>query len=219
MAAAPRPSERLPKIHPEQRYRAVLLVGAPGTGKGTQGAILEKIPGFFHFAMGDALRNIDIRSESGKKFYEYSSRGELVPDEFVIRFWALALNAHATLGDFKPHDDLLILDGMPRTVAQAQILESHIEVLRIIHLVCKDENAMFERLRRRALKENRIDDASEDVIRRRMKVYTRETEAVLDFYPRDKVHKVQSEGSPARVLYQILAVVAPLQDQHYTGLL
>ncbi|MCZ7649301.1 MAG: nucleoside monophosphate kinase [Planctomycetota bacterium] len=199
------------------RYRAVLLMGAPGSGKGTQGGILGQIPGFYHFAMGDALRVINIRSDLGKIFYEYTSRGELVPDDVVIKFWAKNLDAHATLGDFKPDDDLLILDGIPRTVNQARVLQQHIQVQRIIHLVCRDENAMFERLRRRALKENRADDADEKVIRRRMKVYEDATRPVLEFYSKDIVAEVESVGSPARVLSQILTVLAPLQDQHFSG--
>jgi len=219
MASERKPqSGRLPKADGSGfRYRAVLLFGAPGVGKGTQGSIIANIPGFFHFAMGDALRVIDIRGDIGKVFYEHTSRGELVPDEYVIKFWAKNLEAHATLGDFKPHDDLLVLDGIPRTVNQAHILQAHIEVLKVIHLVCRDENAMFERLRRRALKENRVDDADDKVIRRRMKVYEQSTKPVLDFYPKEIISEVQSVGSPARVLFEILSCLSPLQDQHYTG--
>lgn len=212
-------SDRLPKQPADQRYRAVILLGAPGSGKGTQGSILKNIPGFFHFSMGDALRNIDIHSPLGKVFYDYTSRGELVPDEYVIKFWAMTLDAHATLGDFKPMADLLVLDGIPRTLNQAKIMEKYIEVLKVIHLVCRDENVMFERLRRRALKENRVDDADEKVIRRRLKVYDESTKQVLDNYPKEKIAEVESQGAPARVVFDILGVIAPLQDQHYTGVL
>jgi len=212
-------SDRLPKQPGESRYRAVLLLGAPGSGKGTQGSILKTIPGFYHFSMGDALRNIDIHSPLGKVFYDYTSRGELVPDEYVIKFWAMTLDAHATLGDFKPHADLLVLDGIPRTVNQARIMEKYIDVMKVLYLVCRDENVMFERLRRRALKENRIDDADEKVIRRRMKVYETSTRPVIDHYPKTHVAEIESQGSPARVAYDILSVLSPIQDQIYTGVL
>ncbi|MCW8131095.1 MAG: nucleoside monophosphate kinase [Planctomycetota bacterium] len=211
-------SDKLPQ-QSGVRYKAVLLLGAPGSGKGTQGAILKNIPGFFHFSMGDALRNIDIRSPLGKVFYDHTSRGELVPDEYVIKFWARTLDAHATLGDFKPHADLLVLDGIPRTLNQAKIMERYIEVLKVLYLVCRDENAMFERLRRRALKENRIDDADEKVIRRRMKVYESSTQPVVGNYPKEIVAEIESQGSPARVAYDILSVLSPIQDQIYTGVL
>ncbi|MEM6260795.1 MAG: nucleoside monophosphate kinase [Planctomycetota bacterium] len=200
--------------HP--RYRTVLLFGAPGAGKGTQGAILGRIPGFFHVSCGDIFRNIDINSDLGRRFYEHSSRGELVPDELTVKMWANTIKAYTVLGMYKPHDDLLILDGIPRTAHQAELMEEHIEVLQIIHLTCDDEESMFQRLRRRALKENRIDDADEKVIRNRWRVYERETKPVLDHYPSDKIVAVNSIGSPAAVLHDVLDFAVPTQDAHFS---
>jgi adenylate kinase len=197
------------------RYKTVLLFGAPGAGKGTQGKILGTIPGFYHQSCGEVFRSIDIRSELGKAFYEYSSRGELVPDAITVRMWAEAIKGHIALATYKPNYDLLILDGIPRTVEQARIMDSHIEVLKVLHLVCHDQNAMFERLRRRALKENRIDDADERVIRRRWDVYERETRPVLNHYAKDMIVEVDSIGSPAQILLQLLSIVVPIQNKHY----
>jgi len=201
----------------KRKYRTVLLFGAPGAGKGTQGHILGTIPGFYHCACGDVFRNIDIHSELGKVFYEYSSRGELVPDDHTVKMWAESIRARTVLGDYKPHADLLVLDGIPRTVEQAKLMDDYIEVFQVIHLVCKDQDAMFERLRRRALKENRFDDADEKVIRQRWSVYEKETAPVLDYYPQDLVVNVDSIGSPGRVLRDILDFVVPIQDAVFTG--
>jgi len=197
------------------RYKTVLLFGAPGAGKGTQGAILGRIPGFYHCACGDVFRNIDITSDLGRQFYEYSSRGELVPDEVTVKMWAQAIHAHTILGQYKPRADLLVLDGIPRTAQQAKLMEQYIEVLQIIHLVCRDEAEMIHRLRRRALKENRHDDADEKVIRRRWDIYKKETEPVLRHYPAELIHEVDAIGSPAHILHCILTVVSPLQDRHF----
>jgi len=199
--------------HP--KYKTVLLFGAPGAGKGTQGAVLGRIPGFYHCACGDVFRNIDITSDLGKAFYEYSSRGELVPDEITVGIWAQALHARTILGDYKPAADLLILDGIPRTLEQAAIMDARIEVLKVIHLSCNNEEEMFERLRRRALKSNRHDDAKEDVIRNRWEVYERETAPVLRHYSADKVVDIDSMGSPARILRDILDHVVPQQNTHF----
>lgn len=199
----------------EQRYRTILLFGTPGSGKGTQGKVLGTIPGFYHFSCGDVFRSIDINSVLGKIFYEHSSRGELVPDEVTVKMWAQTIGAHTVLSTFKPHNDLLVLDGIPRTLEQAKIMSEHIDVLKVIHLICEDQQAMFERLRRRALKENRFDDADEKVIRRRWKVYKEETSPVLDYYSKDKIVEVNSMGSPARVLRDILDVLVPIQDRHF----
>jgi adenylate kinase len=194
------------------RYKTVLLFGAPGAGKGTQGKVLGTIPGFYHFACGDVFRNIDINSELGKIFYEYSSKGQLVPDDVTVKMWAENIRARATIGTYKPRADLLVLDGIPRTLEQANLMDHHIEVLKVVHLSCSDENAMFERLRRRALKENRYDDADEKVIRKRWEVYEQETRPVLSYYPPEAIVEVDSLGSPARVLRDILDVVVPIQD-------
>ncbi len=202
------------------RFKTVLLFGAPGAGKGTQGAILGRIPGFYHCSCGDVFRNIDITSELGRKFYEHSSRGELVPDEITVAMWAQAIRAHTILGDYKPDADLLILDGIPRTLDQARLMDQHIEVRKIIHLACHDETKMFERLRRRALKSNRHDDADEKVIRRRWQVYERETAPVLGYYPPEMVVEINSIGSPARIVHDILDHTVPVQDklfQKYEG--
>ena len=193
-------------------YKTVLLMGAPGAGKGTQGKVLGTIPGYYHCACGDVFRRIDINSDLGKVFYDYSSRGELVPDEVTVAMWAQSVHAHTVLSEYKPHNDLLILDGIPRTVEQAKIMDKHIDVLKVIHLVCDNELAMFERLRRRALKENRFDDADEKVIRHRWDVYESETRPVLDHYSKDLLVEINSIGSPGQILHDILDHVVPIQD-------
>jgi len=200
-----------------QRYQTVLLFGAPGAGKGTQGAILGRIPGFFHLSCGEVFRSLDIQSELGAIFYEYSSKGELVPDDVTVKMWAENMHAQTVLSLYKTHDDLLLLDGIPRNVKQAELMDEYINVLGIIHLVCPDKEAMIKRLRRRALKENRIDDAQEDVIRRRWDIYERETAPVLNYYPSEVIHEVNAVGSPAAVLQQVLKVTVPIQDIHFNN--
>jgi adenylate kinase len=95
------------------------------------------------------------------------------------------------------------------------MMKKHVKVLKIIHLVCRDKERMIERLRKRALKENRADDAKEEVIRKRWAVYEKETFPVLDCYPRELVAEVDAIGSPARVLQQILACIVPVQEEHF----
>lgn len=201
----------------EPMYQTVLLFGAPGAGKGTQGKILGQIPGFFHLSCGEMFRSLDIHSELGQVFYEYSSRGELVPDDVTVKMWAENIRAQTILSLYKPHDDLLILDGIPRNVEQAKLMEKYIKVLGIVHLVCRDKEAMVKRLRRRALKENRVDDAKEDVIRNRWRVYEKDTEPVLNHYRSDLIHEVDAVGSPASVLQHVLEVVVPIQDTHFNN--
>jgi adenylate kinase len=186
------------------KYRTILLFGAPGSGKGTQGKILGTIPDFFHFACGDAFRNLRIDDPIGRTFIEYSSRGQLVPDEPTISLWAKNIQASTLDGEFQPARDTLVLDGIPRSVKQAEILKDTLDVKAVFNLTCSDPNQMIERLQRRALRENRLDDANLEVIKKRLDIYDRETKPVLDFYGPKLVHHIDSTQSPLNVLRNIL---------------
>jgi adenylate kinase len=193
------------------RYRTILLFGAPGSGKGTQGRTLGTIPGFYHSATGDIFRTLDLQSEIGRKYWEYASRGELVPDEFTIKLWKQYIKGVELINQFHPETEILVLDGLPRNVTQARLLQDTIDVVAIIYL--RAERAkMVERLRRRALKENRIDDASDAVINKRMEVFGRETRPVLDLYPSEIIHRIDATMSQIRVLSEIVRIMVPLKE-------
>jgi adenylate kinase len=189
------------------KYKTLLLFGAPGAGKGTVGKALGAIPGFVHVACGDVFRNLDLTTTLGKVFVEYSSKGLLVPDEATVELWHASLKAMVDAHRFVPERDLLILDGIPRNVAQAVIMQEHIDVQAIFHLVCTDETMMMERLKRRALRDNRFDDANEEVIRHRWQVYEEESRPMLDFYPKNIIEPIDALGTPPRVLHKILDYV------------
>jgi adenylate kinase len=194
------------------KYRSILLFGAPGSGKGTQGKILGHIPGFYHCSTGDIFRTLDLQSEMGRLFWEYSSRGQLVPDEFTIKVWRQYIQGMEWTNQFRAESQLLVLDGIPRSAKQAELLEQSIEVVKIIYLVCTDMSKMVERLRRRALKENRLDDANDAVIQRRLDVYERETRPVLDCYPPDRVVRIDATMSQLRVMSEIIEHLVPLKE-------
>jgi len=196
------------------RYKSVLLFGAPGSGKGTQGKIIGTIPGFFHTACGDIFRSLDLSSEMGRKFWDYSSRGELVPDEFTVQLWKQYIRGLELINQFRPATEILVLDGIPRNVEQAKLLEETLDVEKIIHLQCSDLAKMVERLRRRALKENRFDDANDEVIQNRLMVYDVETKPVLDYYPEDKIEKIDATMSQIRVLSEIIRILVPLKEEN-----
>ena len=189
------------------KYNTYLLFGAPGSGKGTQGRSLGSIPRFFHCACGDVFRTLDTRTKVGRAFLEFSSKGQLVPDEITVELWQARIDAAVEAHEFKPDIDVLVLDGIPRNVGQAKIMEEVIDVKKVFHLSCPDRAQLFARLKKRALKDNRLDDANEEVIKRRLQTYETESKPVLDYY-RDRVQVIDATEPPARVLYNILATVA-----------
>ncbi|HEY7090131.1 MAG TPA: nucleoside monophosphate kinase [Tepidisphaeraceae bacterium] len=194
------------------KYKSILLFGAPGSGKGTQGKILAAIPGFYHSSTGDIFRSLDLQSEMGRVFWEYSSRGQLVPDELTVKVWKNYIKGMEMINQFHPEAEMLVLDGLPRNVKQARLLEDTIEVVKVIYLVSTDMNKMVERLRRRALKENRIDDANDKVIQNRLEVYERNTKPVLECYPAERIVRIDATMSQIKVLHSILDVLIPIKD-------
>jgi adenylate kinase len=192
------------------KYRTVLLFGAPGSGKGTQGRILGQVPDFFYFSCGDAFRNLRIDDPIGKIFIEHSSRGLLVPDDTTINLWSRNIQASTMDGSFNPTRDTLILDGIPRNPKQAEMLKGVLDVKGLLHLACLDQAKMIERLQRRALRENRLDDANLEVIKKRLETYDKETRPVIDYYGPKLVHQIDSSEHPVKVLRQILDVVVRL---------
>jgi adenylate kinase len=186
------------------KYRTILLFGAPGAGKGTQGKILGTIPNFFHCACGDVFRNLTIDSKIGRVFIEYSSRGELVPDEPTIDLWRESISKNTQSSRFHPETDTLVLDGIPRNVHQAAMLKETLDVIGVFYLRCTNMDNLVQRMQRRALKENRLDDASLEVIRNRLKTYEKDTKPVLKFYGKHLVHRIDADQSPAKVLCDIL---------------
>jgi adenylate kinase len=186
------------------KYRSILLFGAPGVGKGTQGKILGVIPHFFHCACGDVFRNLRADSPLGRTFIEYSGQGKLVPDEPTIQLWRHFIENNTKVGRFHPDTDTLVLDGIPRNVRQAEILRDTLNVTAVFYMKSADEEKLIARIQRRAIKENRLDDANLSVIRDRLSVYDKETKPVLKFYGRHLVHRINADQEPAKVLADIL---------------
>ena len=164
------------------KYRTILLFGMPGSGKGTQGAVLGQLPDFIHVSMGDVFRKIPKYSKFGQEIERYTGKGLLVPDDLTVELWRHSIEAQVVTAKFKPDIDALVLDGIPRNPNQARLMGEMIDVRQVFHLSCPNRDELVRRLRKRALKDNRLDDANEAVIRQRLETYERETRPVLDYY-------------------------------------
>lgn len=195
---------------PNGKFRTFLIFGAPGSGKGTQGKVIGGLPGFVHVACGDVFRALDPQSELGQVFLKYSSQGHLVPDDFTVQLWYEHIQKMIRAEQFRPDEDLLVLDGIPRNVAQAQILDQYIDVQRLLYLECRDPEALVARLKRRALHENRLDDANEEVIRARLAAFEAETAPVIAYYPAEKVVRLNGVQAPLQVLHDVVTAMTEL---------
>jgi adenylate kinase len=111
---------------------------------------------------------------------------------------------------FHPSRDTLILDGIPRNVHQAEMLRKFVHVIAVFYMCSANFDNLVRRMQRRALKDNRLDDANIEVIRERLKTYERETKPVLNFYGKDIVHRINTDGTPPETFAKILRHVVKL---------
>jgi len=185
----------------------IVLLGAPGSGKGTQGKILAAHLGIPKLSTGDALRAaVAAGTELGLKAGPCMAAGKLVPDELVYGI------VEERLAQPDAHRGF-ILDGFPRNVAQAQVLDAMLVRLnetpldRAVHLHVEDEE-IIKRLHERAVQEGRHDDQP-DVIRHRIEVYNEETHPLLDYYEaQGKLATVEGVGTVEEIMQRVLKVVA-----------
>ncbi len=168
----------------------IVLLGPPGSGKGTQAAILVDRLGVVHISTGDLLRAaVNDGTELGLKAKAYMDEGALVPDELMLGMIEERLSGDDVAGGF-------ILDGYPRNLAQAAALDEVLERIGqpvgVALAITVDEEQVVQRLARRAVEEGRSDD-TEEVIRNRLKVYAEKTAPVAGHY-RDQGKLVDVDG-------------------------
>jgi adenylate kinase len=190
----------------------MVLVGPPAAGKGTQAGRLVDRFGGVHIATGDILRsNADRGTELGGTARRYMDRGELVPDDVIIDMVLERLGEGDCAGGF-------VLDGFPRTVPQAEALGKRLDELgRPLDVVVSlqvGEEELRERLAARAEEQDRAEDEDEDAIARRLELFDRETEPLLDFYDgKGLLVSVDAEGDVDEVTGRIAAALDGRGDQ------
>jgi adenylate kinase len=183
----------------------IVLMGAPGSGKGTQAALIVNETGLPHISTGDLLRAaVAAGSELGRQAKAVMDRGELVSDQIVLGLLEERLAQDDANGGF-------ILDGYPRNVAQAEALDALLERLGQpvdeALQIDVDEEQVVQRIAKRAALEGRSDD-TEETVRNRLKVYAEQTAPVVDFYARKGVlSRVLGEGSIEDVFQRIRGVL------------
>ena len=183
-----------------------VLFGPPGAGKGTQATAMVEAYNLHHISTGDLLRKeIASGTALGLKAKELIEKGSLVPDEVVEGMIESEFRTVKGVDGF-------LLDGFPRTLAQAEALDKLLaktgeSVTATISIMIPDEMIM-ERIKGRALKEGRADDASEEVINHRISTYHNQTEPLIGFYRKaGKYHEVDGRGNIDQVRKSIFSIM------------
>lgn len=186
----------------------LVIFGAPGSGKGTQSEVLIEKYGFDHISTGDILR-AEIRQESelGRAAKSYMDAGQLVPDSLIIDM------IEKVLRERKPKKGI-ILDGFPRTVAQAEALDALFAKLDTqVHAVLDlqvAEDELVERLLKRGQDSGRSDDNLE-TIQKRLGVYHAQTAPIAAHYAQQGVHHaIQGSGAISDITARIAHVLDTL---------
>src|SRR5271154_2059114 len=135
--------------------KAILIFGPPGSGKGTLGKFLSTAGNHFHLSSGDIFRGLSPEAPAGKLYHAYASQGHLVPDEVTLEIWRHYVGGLIATNRYFPHQQLLLLDGIPRTIQQAELLEKYIQIMHIIVLETPNVEELIKRMKRRALIERR----------------------------------------------------------------
>ena len=188
----------------EREPFVLIFLGPPGAGKGTQAARVAERLGLTKISTGDILRaHVREGTELGKKVAPIMERGDLVPDELILAIIKEELKKLPT--------PRVIFDGFPRTRAQAEALDRLLEELGLklnaVVLLEVPTEELVKRLLKRAQEEGRADD-NEETIRRRLAVYQKETEPLVDYYARRGVlFTLQGTGPIEAITECILKVL------------
>jgi adenylate kinase len=184
----------------------LILFGPPGSGKGTQAAHLVEKFGLTHISTGDLFRyELGNNTPLGQEAKKYMDKGELVPDSVTISMLENKMN-------MTPNPKGYILDGFPRTLAQAKALDAILQGrdTKVTHLLALDvdDEEIVKRLLERGKTSNRADDANEEVIRKRIVEYNAKTSPVFDYYDKSGVSKkIEGVGSVEEISTRLAAAL------------
>ena len=186
----------------------VLILGPQGSGKGTQAKLIAKTYGIPHIATGDMIREMkELDTPVGREVKAVYDAGRLVEDDLIVRMIRDRLDRGDTIPGF-------VLDGFPRTMAQAEALDELLQELgRDIDVVFElqvPRDVLLERIQKRAAEENRSDDTP-DAIRQRLEIYARETAPLVEYYRTTRGNVVGIRGD--RSIDEIFAEIRAALDQ------
>lgn len=198
-------------IKPYQgKFSTVLLFGPPGSGKETLGKFLGNSGSQYHLSSRQIFRSLPPFSPAGQLYHSYASQGLLLPDEATVEIWKYYVHGLIATNSYNPETQDLLLDGLPRTPKQAELMKELINVRHIIILDIADRDELFKRMELRARQEGRLDQVDQTVIKSRVKNYENEINSLLSYYPHHLVSHVDAQQRPLEVLRDVLVRLSHL---------
>lgn len=185
-------------------YPSILFFGPPGSGKGTQAKFISDLTGHYHLSAGDIFREMDPETPLGKLQRDFSRKGLLIPDDAAVEIWKGYTENLVNHRRYKPNTQLLLTDGMPRTVQQSHSLRNSLMVRAVINLEVSDEECLISRLSARAVVQKREDDKNLETLRTRFLVYKEQSREVLQTFPQEIIISISAQQRPFEVLRDIL---------------
>jgi len=202
------------------RFKTFLVFGPNGIGKGTNAKAVGTLPGYLHFSTGDMFRSLVARVKDGSaselelRIDKIMKSGALVDDETTVKLARENLETEVRQGRFNPETDYLLLDGLPRNVEQAKMIEPFIEVLGVLHITA-DRQVAIERITGRARLEGRKDDQDAEAVGRRLDIFYENAAKILAYYDKnfdgrmdyssEIIHYINADQRPTKVLRDVLA--------------
>lgn len=187
-----------------ESYHSILIFGPPGSGKGTLSKFLSSAGNHFHLSSGDIFRKLSLESPAGQLYHRYASKGLLLPDEVTIEIWHHYVSGLIATNCYFPTQQLLLLDGIPRTLRQADLLDQYVKIEHIIVLDMPNIEGLIKRMQRRAMIEKRMDDMDPEVLKKRMEIYQKDTIKLLEHYPKEIQSVFNADQKPLEVLRDVL---------------
>jgi adenylate kinase len=202
------------------RFKTFLVFGPNGIGKGTNAKAVGTLPGYLHFSTGDMFRSLVARVKEGTaselelRIDGIMKSGGLVDDETTVKLARENLEAVVSKGRFNIQTDYLLLDGLPRNVEQARMIEPFVEICGILHVTAEREVAVA-RITGRARMEGRKDDQDAEAVGRRLDIFFENAARILSYYDKNfdgqmsyssrLIHYIDADQRPTKVLQDFLS--------------